>query len=335
MRDFLQLLFRWFSRFLRWFAPRWNWKRLRSYPPLAVSLLLHLGLLLLIAVVAQITPEKKLPERQRAPVIQAQLVDGKLLQQHEERKRRKIAAVKAAERAAEKRKKAQQEAKRRKVAAEKKRKAEEKRRKKLEAQRLKEKQQKEKKRKEQEAKKAKQKKQEQEQKRKEKALQKKKLREKQAQEKKRKEEQKRKAEAEKKRKAKEKAAREKAERERRQRALDALNAEAAVESEALANDEYARALQREEDRIVGQIERKVRRVWRIPVGTPEGRSCSVNIRFMPDGEVVLVEVVRSSGNQVFDASVVKAVHKASPFPLPDSQELKPEFNPLTLTMVKE
>jgi colicin import membrane protein len=61
---------------------------------------------------------------------------------------------------------------------------------------------------------------------------------------------------------------------------------------------------------------KVRQNWLNPVLTSKGLSCDVEVKLIPGGEVILVKIIKSSGNAVFDASVERAVYKASPLPVP-------------------
>ena len=193
-------------------------------------------------------------------------------------KKRKTDALKK-KKAAEKKKKA--DALQKKKAAEKKEKAEE----------LKKKKAAEKKKNAEELKK-----------KKAEALKKKKAAEKKkkAEAKRKAEEQKRKAEAEKKRKAREKREREAAERK--------------AAKEALARDERdaGSAL----GALVGAIEEKVRNNWSLP-GEFTGLAVTISVKVTRTGEVTLAEIVRSSGNSLFDESAVTALMKASPLPFPE------------------
>jgi colicin import membrane protein len=50
----------------------------------------------------------------------------------------------------------------------------------------------------------------------------------------------------------------------------------------------------------------------------------VNLRLEPGGQVVpdSVHVIEGSGNAAFDQSVVVAIYKASPLPVPDGAEFE-------------
>ena len=69
------------------------------------------------------------------------------------------------------------------------------------------------------------------------------------------------------------------------------------------------------------IRERIRRGWVRQPGMGRGLSCLVEARLIPGGEVIphSVRVIRSSGSSAFDRSVVIAVYKASPLPVPSGQ----------------
>ncbi len=73
------------------------------------------------------------------------------------------------------------------------------------------------------------------------------------------------------------------------------------------------------------IKQRVSRSWNRPVGVAKGLKCEVHVRLTPSGEVLSANVVRSSGNAVFDRSVENAVYKAAPLPLPEDPALFDNF----------
>jgi colicin import membrane protein len=82
------------------------------------------------------------------------------------------------------------------------------------------------------------------------------------------------------------------------------------------------------------ITQRVSRSWNRPVGVAKGLKCVVSVRLTPTGEVLSANVVRSSGNGLFDRSVENAVYKAAPLPLPEDptlfdnfREIDFQFNP--------
>lgn len=68
------------------------------------------------------------------------------------------------------------------------------------------------------------------------------------------------------------------------------------------------------------IRQKVSRNWVRPVGVKKNLECTVLVRLVPGGDVLEAKIVRSSGHPVFDRSVVNAVYKASPLPVPNEAE---------------
>ena len=275
-----------------------------------LAVVVHVAFGALLGVSLRLQPEVVKPIY--AEPVQAVVVDLAAIAQEKKRKTDALKKKKAAEKkkkadalqkkkAAEKKEKAEELKK--KKAAEKKKNAEELKKKKAEA--LKKKKAAEKKKKAAEKKKkaeALKKKKAAEKKKKEEALKKKKAAEKKkkAEAKRKAEEQKRKAEAEKKRKAREKREREAAERK--------------AAKEALARDERdaGSAL----GALVGAIEEKVRNNWSLP-GEFTGLAVTISVKVTRTGEVTLAEIVRSSGNSLFDESAVTALMKASPLPFPE------------------
>ncbi len=253
-----------------------------------LAVVVHVAFGALLGVSLRLQPEVVKPIY--AEPVQAVVVDLAAIAQEKKRKTDALKKKKAAE------KKKKTDALQKKKAAEKKEKAEE----------LKKKKAAEKKKNAEELKKKKaealKKKKAAEKKKKEEALKKKKAAEKKkkAEAKRKAEEQKRKAEAEKKRKAREKREREAAERK--------------AAKEALARDERdaGSAL----GALVGAIEEKVRSNWSLP-GEFTGLAVTISVKVTRTGEVTLAEIVRSSGNSLFDESAVTALMKASPLPFPE------------------
>ncbi len=130
-----------------------------------------------------------------------------------------------------------------------------------------------------------------------------------AAERKRKAEAKRRAE-EKKRKAAE-AKKRKAEQARRRAEAARKAREAELQAAARAEREG-----REIDRYTTLIKQKVVRKWLRPPGAAEGLKCRLQVRLGAGGQVLAVNVLRSSGNPAFDRSAAAAVYKADPLPVP-------------------
>ena len=158
---------------------------------------------------------------------------------------------------------------------------------------------------------------------------------------------KRKAEEEKQRQAEE--AKQKAEAEAKRLADAKRKAEEAAKRKAaekamqqqMAEEEKARqaAQARKDQQLLGQyvayMTDAIRRQFNI-VGLPPGLTCTLVIHTIPSGDVVGVEVEKSSGNSVFDRRAELAVKKAAPLPVPDDpntferlqmREIRIEFAP--------
>ncbi len=75
--------------------------------------------------------------------------------------------------------------------------------------------------------------------------------------------------------------------------------------------------QREIGKYMGLIKNAVSRHWRtLPSQDMSGLSCKVKVRIIPSGEVIDVQIIKSSGNLAFDRSVETAVYRAAPLPVP-------------------
>jgi colicin import membrane protein len=275
-----------------------------------LAVLVHVAFGALLGVSLRLQPEVVKPIY--AEPVRAVVVDLAAIAQEKKRKTDALKKKKAEElktkKAAEKKKKA--EALKKKKAAEKKKKEQALKKKKAaekkkKAEALKKKKAAEKKKKAEALKKkkaAEKKKKAAEKKKKEEELKKKKAAEKKkkAEAKRKAKEKKRKAEAEKKRKAREKREREAADR------------KAAKEARARDERDAGSAL----GALVGAIEEKVRSNWSLP-GEFTGLAVTISVKVTRTGEVTLAEVVRKSGNSLFDESAVTALMKASPLPFPE------------------
>ena len=103
---------------------------------------------------------------------------------------------------------------------------------------------------------------------------------------------------------------EEARRLREEQLLAALDAELEEQRDASDLDKYILA-----------IDERIRRVWVRPRGSRPDLVCTVEVRLIPGGEVVpgSVSIVRSSGDPAYDRSVVSAVYRASPLPVPSGR----------------
>jgi colicin import membrane protein len=91
-----------------------------------------------------------------------------------------------------------------------------------------------------------------------------------------------------------------------------------LEAERLARQAEARrqANLSEINRYRVLIKQEVTRHWNIPATASQDLICEVKVRLIPSGDVVDVQIVKSSGDPAFDNSVEKAVYRAAPLSVP-------------------
>lgn len=77
------------------------------------------------------------------------------------------------------------------------------------------------------------------------------------------------------------------------------------------------------------IMRKVTQNWNQPSMMAEGLACTVRVELIPGGDVMSVQVLKSSGNQLFDNSAERAVWKATPLPVPRANDEFKRFRRFT------
>ena len=278
------------------------WQAIRENPRAVMyAVLMHLILLALLVFSLDWTPKISRPAGQQVP-IQAELVDQRQLDAVTEKKQAEQRKIEEAKRQAVLEEQRQAEEKRQ-AEAERKQQAEQQARQKAE-QAAKQKAEAERKRKaELEAK------QQAEQAAKQKAEQ--------AAKQKADLEAKRKAESDQKRKAEEA---------RRREAEQALQSQLAAEQDRME----AGRVQGVVAEYIAYIQERIQRSWLRPPGSAAGLSCVVQVSLIPGGDVARVEIVRSSGDPIFDRSVETAVWKASPLPLPPDAALFKHFRDLRL-----
>lgn len=64
------------------------------------------------------------------------------------------------------------------------------------------------------------------------------------------------------------------------------------------------------------IKQEVTRHWNIPATAHDELLCEVKVRLISSGDVVDVQIIKSSGDAAFDRSVEKAVYRAAPLSVP-------------------
>ncbi len=73
----------------------------------------------------------------------------------------------------------------------------------------------------------------------------------------------------------------------------------------------------EREQIVHDIQKKVADVWQVPEGfSVHDLEVAVGVKVDELGNVTDAGITKSSGDKFFDASLLRAVRKASPLPVP-------------------
>ncbi|MFZ5593381.1 MAG: cell envelope integrity protein TolA [Pseudomonadota bacterium] len=102
----------------------------------------------------------------------------------------------------------------------------------------------------------------------------------------------------------------------------ALNAPARAETTPEITAGTSGIASSEMDEYASLIAQKVGRNWLLPQSMRDGLNCWMQVRLSPNGEVLVVRVVQSSGNMDFDRSAESAVYKASPLPVPQDDKVR-------------
>jgi colicin import membrane protein len=100
--------------------------------------------------------------------------------------------------------------------------------------------------------------------------------------------------------------------------LEALAVEQQQRSieKAMAEEQQARKNVAITNEIAAQIEAKISQVWSYPPSARPDMEVVVRIQLIPTGEVINVSIITSSGNEALDRSVLAAVSRAQPLPVP-------------------
>ncbi|MDF1764293.1 MAG: cell envelope integrity protein TolA, partial [Oleibacter sp.] len=144
--------------------------------------------------------------------------------------------------------------------------------------------------------------------------------------------------------AKEKAAKAKAEKEAAQKALEQEMMQQLAEEESLIRKQQEAAQRAADERrmaqtseeYVGLIQGAVQQNWSYPPNVNSTMEVTVRINMLPTGEVVSINILRSSGKAALDRSVEQAIMKAQPLPVPnDIQTFERNFRTFTMTFRPE
>jgi colicin import membrane protein len=104
------------------------------------------------------------------------------------------------------------------------------------------------------------------------------------------------------------------------------------EEQQIATAAASAQFQGKVDKYKAQIIQSIAQYWIVPDNVDSGIYCQLSVHLAPGGEVLSVELIRSSGNVVLDRSAKTAVLKASPLPVPEDPSLFNDFRELLLTV---
>ena len=100
---------------------------------------------------------------------------------------------------------------------------------------------------------------------------------------------------------------------------DKKAAEATLQAELEADDkgkESAEAVAALKDFGVNTLGARMKKYWRLPPNIPENLSVKIFVKLDSSGNVVKASIKQSSGYKLFDDAALRAVHDASPLPMP-------------------
>lgn len=113
------------------------------------------------------------------------------------------------------------------------------------------------------------------------------------------------------------------------RVQDEANKQAGLKAAALAAENQSRILS-EAERILLEWRESVRNNRRETLELPADLECKLAITLLPDGSFREVRLLQSSGNSIFDDSVVHAVYK-TPVPMPEDVAVRDALKTFTLS----
>ena len=97
-------------------------------------------------------------------------------------------------------------------------------------------------------------------------------------------------------------------------------AQARAQAQRKTQAEAAAAAGKVVDEYIAKIAAKVRRFIVLPPGVSPNIKAEFNVTLLPSGEVLIASLAKSSGNEVYDSAVERAILKAQPLPLPPAEK---------------
>lgn len=110
---------------------------------------------------------------------------------------------------------------------------------------------------------------------------------------------------------------------------------AAAKAEAAQNAQNQARIAGEVDKYRALILNAIGRNWILPDNANSSLSSQFRIRLAPNGMVLEVALIRSSGDALLDRSAQTAIYKASPLPVPTNAETFNLFRDINLTVRPE
>jgi colicin import membrane protein len=110
-------------------------------------------------------------------------------------------------------------------------------------------------------------------------------------------------------------------RERQAREAEALRAQAERERQAQQKIATDQARARADADYIRRIQAKIRGNVTLPPDLPGNPEAIFDVVQLPTGEIIDVQLVKSSGARAYDEAVQRAIIKSSPLPRPDSPDM--------------
>jgi colicin import membrane protein len=112
----------------------------------------------------------------------------------------------------------------------------------------------------------------------------------------------------------------------------AIAAKAEAVEQSKEASQQAQIMQGVVDQYKALILQAIGQNWIIPPGADKQSSAELFIRLAPDGTVISVKLIKSSGNPALDESAITAVQKASPLPVPNDLQQFNAFRQINLVV---
>jgi TonB family protein len=117
---------------------------------------------------------------------------------------------------------------------------------------------------------------------------------------------------------------------RKEAAQAATLAKAKQVADRAAASARSAELAAEKDRLIASIQRRIRGQWINQMNQHQDLTTTLKIQLDEGGEIVMIDVLESSGDETFDRQAKLAAQKSSPFPMPSDPSLAREFRTLVL-----